>query len=205
MSGGAKAGGASAGAKPGAAAPKPGGFLQKVKEEKAKEEAADLAKAASKAESKKEQISKEERSKTSGDSLEPSKRSPNLSGRRSPALSGRRSPTSRTEVRKYSTPDPRPSHVCPRVFRCFETTNRPTKVAARNVNLPGVFHEAICYLTLDPMTLEPRSVEPISCASVFMELYVHRKTKVFVCCLQFLAKPEWRTGPKQSPPTSSPL
>ena len=106
MAGAGKGGGAA-----GAAAPKPGGFLQKVKEEKAKEEAQEKP---SKPEPKKE-APKEEPKKTPGDNLVPERRRPNLSGRRSPALSGRRSPMSRAEVRKYSTPDPCVERVQPYV------------------------------------------------------------------------------------------
>lgn len=102
MAGAGKGGGAA-----GAAAPKPGGFLQKVKEEKAKEEAQEKP---SKPEPKKEAPKK-----TPGDNLVPERRRPNLSGRRSPALSGRRSPMSRAEVRKYSTPDPCVERVQPYV------------------------------------------------------------------------------------------
>ena len=107
MAGGGKPGGA-------AAAPKPGGFLQKVKEEKAKEEAQDkTAKPEPKKEPVKKEAPKEEPKKISaGDSLVPERRGPSFSGRRSPALSGRRSPLSRAEARKYSTPDPRVRHVC---------------------------------------------------------------------------------------------
>ena len=106
MAGASKGGGAA-----GVAAPKPGGFLQKVKEEKAKEEAQEKP---SKPEPKKE-APKEEPKKTPGDNLVPERRRPNLSGRRSPALSGRRSPMSRAEIRKYSTPDPYVEHVQPYV------------------------------------------------------------------------------------------
>ena len=105
------AGAGKGGATAGAAAPKPGGFLQKVKEEKAKEEAQEKP---SKPEPKKE-APKEEPKKTPGDNLVPARRRPNLSGRRSPALSGRRSPMSRAEVRKYSTPDPCVERVQPYV------------------------------------------------------------------------------------------
>lgn len=101
MAGGGK-GGASAGS---AAAPKPGGFLKKVKEEKAKEEAQETA---TKPEPRKEpvRIFKDDPRKTTGDSLTPAgPLGPSLSGRRSPALSGRRSPVSRAEARKYSTPE----------------------------------------------------------------------------------------------------
>ena len=102
----------------GAAAPKPGGFLQKVNEEKAKEETQEKA---PKPEPKKEPEAKkaapkEEPKKIAGDSLVPGRRGPNLSGRRSPALSGRRSPMSRVEARKYSTPYPRVEHVRPGVW-----------------------------------------------------------------------------------------
>ena len=104
--GGLMAGGGKSGAAAGsAAAPKPGGFLKKVKEEKAKEEAQETA---TKPEPKKEpvRIFKEDPRKTTGDNLTPAgPLGPSLSGRRSPALSGRRSPVSRAEARKYSTPE----------------------------------------------------------------------------------------------------
>lgn len=104
------------GAAAGVAAPKPGGFLQKVKEEKAKEEAQDKSsKPEPKETAKKKEAPKEEPKKIPGDNLVPERRGPNLSGRRSPALSGRRSPMSRADIRKYSTPDPCVEHVQPTV------------------------------------------------------------------------------------------
>ena len=105
------------GAAAGAAAPKPGGFLKKVKEEKAKEEAQDKSsKPEPKETAKKKEAPKEEPKKIPGDNLVPERRGPNLSGRRSPALSGRRSPMSRAEIRKYSTPDPCVEHVQPSLW-----------------------------------------------------------------------------------------
>lgn len=100
MAGGGKGG---ASAKPGDG----GGFLKKVKDEKAKDEVQEAAKAEPKKEPVKKETPKEEPRKTTGDSLTPGRRGPNLSGRRSPTLSGRRSPLSRVEARKYSTPDSR--------------------------------------------------------------------------------------------------